>query len=192
MKSAARGIEKNYQHYYNAMRSKIREIAGIEIKYRPVSPRKAREERKRTHISEHEQDILNLTFKRGGKLCVKQTKLAELLDAPLRSIKAAIKNLTKATGVIIKTIQRGRRSVTIILLQKLENKSVHTRTHSSTAPGGGAADLQNGDSAPTANLLLKPDIQLFARSGGYFPEQFYRGIVSPALQPCYGGLPGSE
>ena len=32
VKSADKGLKKDYQHYYNAMRMKIRQITGLEIK----------------------------------------------------------------------------------------------------------------------------------------------------------------
>ena len=130
--SAVKGLAKDYQHYYNAMRSKIRDITGIEIKYRPITPAKARNERKRSHIDEYKQDILNLLQKRGGRMIFTQSSLAKQLNAPLRSIKLALKELEKSGSIFKDAIRRGKKSFTIIiskLIQNCKNLMVHSRIH---------------------------------------------------------------
>lgn len=136
VKSAAKGLAKNFQHYYNAMRLKIREITGIDIKYRPITAPKIREERKRSHIHEYKHDILNLLDKRGGKMLVTQGSLAKQLNAPLRSIKLALAELEKS-GIIFKnTVARGRKSFTIIIAKIYQNCK-KLMVHSGIHYGGG-------------------------------------------------------
>lgn len=130
--SAARGIAKNYRHYFNAFRCRVKRITGLEIKYQPISPAKPRNERKRTHMKEHEQDILNLMRKRGGRLLITQAQLAELLNAPLRSIKLALSKLEESGFIFKHAIQRGRKSFTVIVSridQECKKQMVHSRTH---------------------------------------------------------------
>lgn len=64
--SAAKGLAKDFNHYYNAMRYKIKNITGLVIKYRPVNATKPRKERKRSHINEWKEDLIALLQKRGG------------------------------------------------------------------------------------------------------------------------------
>lgn len=103
-------MAKNYLHYYNAMRQKAREITNINIKYRPITPAKPRGERKRSHIHEYQQDILNLLQKRGGKMPITQSMLAKMLNAPLRSIKLALRELEKSGSIFRDAVIRGKKS----------------------------------------------------------------------------------
>lgn len=130
--SAARGLNKDYQHYYNAMRCKIREITGLEIKYRPITARKNRGERQRSHIEEYKQDILNLLKKRGGRMLITQSSLAKALNAPIRSIKLALAQLEKSGNIFRDAVIRGRKSFTIInskITHKCKKQMVHSHIH---------------------------------------------------------------
>ena len=132
IKSAAKGLQKNFQHYYNAMRCRVRNITGIEIKYRPITPAKPREERKRSHLEEWKQDILSLLQKRGDRILVTQSRLAKTLGAPLRSIKLALEQLEKEGLIYRDSVARGRKSFTIIISKLThiwKKQMVHTGTH---------------------------------------------------------------
>lgn len=155
VRSAARGLGKNYTHYYNAMRSKIREITGISVKYRPLTAKKPREERKRAHITEREQDIVTLIQARGGKMMITQSKLAKMLNAPARSVKAALSALARSKSIVKIIIARGRRSVTVLIVkisQRWKKQMVHTRTHyrGGAACGGWASPPRHGGSDRSA------------------------------------------
>lgn len=134
--SAAKGLSKDFNHYYNAMRFKIRQITSIEIKYRPITPSKSRKERKRSHIAEHKQDILNLLQKRGGRMMITMSRLAKILNAPLRSIKLALAKLEKNGSIFRDAIIRGKKSFTIIISkldQKCQKLIVHIGIHYGSA-----------------------------------------------------------
>lgn len=135
VKSAARGLAKDFNHYYNAMRCRVKNITGIEIKYRPITTAKAREERKRSHISEWRHDIIALLHKRGGKLVITQKRLASILGAPLRSVKLVLKQL-EAEGLIYRdSVVGGKKSFTVIIAKiyhKCKKLIVHTGTHYGT------------------------------------------------------------
>ena len=140
VRSAARGLEKNHTHYYNAMRSKIREITGIGVKYRPLTAKKPQEERKRSHITEREQDIVTLIQARGGKMMITQSKLAKMLNAPRRSVKAALAALARSKAIVKIIVARGRRSLTVLIAkiyQEWKKQMVHTRIHVRAAACGG-------------------------------------------------------
>ncbi len=130
--SAAKGLQKNRLHYHNAMRFKIRNLTGTEIKYRPVTPPKPRQQRKRSHIKEWKQDILSLLQKRGDRILITQSRLAETLGAPLRSIKLALAQLEKEGKIFLDAVMRGRKSFTIIISKithKCKKQMVHSGTH---------------------------------------------------------------
>ena len=132
VRSAEKGLKRNQQHYFNAARKRIWEITGEKIKYRHITPPKPRDERKRSHISEWEGDILELISGKGGKICANQTRLAKKLGAGRRSICMALKNLEKEGKIKVTTIKKGRKSVSIItLIIPIEGieRSVHTGTH---------------------------------------------------------------
>jgi len=138
--SAMKGLNKDYQHYYNAMRCKVKNITGIEIKYRPITTVKAREERKRSHISEWRHDIIALLHKRGGKLVITQKQLASILGAPLRSVKLLLNQL-EVEGLIYRdSVVRGRKSFTVIIAKICHNCKklmVHTGIHYGTGRSKG-------------------------------------------------------
>ena len=129
--SACKGLIKDTRHYYNAMRYKVKMITGEQIKYTTITPPKKREDRKRSHIREWIEDIKKLVKKRGGVLALKQTQLAQLLNAPMRSIRAAIKELKNSGELFIFVKKQGPKSITIIISnEKHLNKNRHTRIHS--------------------------------------------------------------
>lgn len=107
MASAEKGLKKNQQHYFNAARKRIYEISDEKIKYRHITLPKPRRERKRNHISEWEADILEFGRKKGGKICVNQTRLAGELGASRRSICLALKNLEREGKIKTSVIRKG-------------------------------------------------------------------------------------
>ena len=114
------------------MRMKIRQITGLEIKCRPITPAKPRQKRKRSHIKEWKQDILFLLQKRGDRILTSQSKLAKMLRAPLRSIKLVLSQLEKEGKVFLDAVMRGRKSFTIIISKithKCKKQMVHSGIH---------------------------------------------------------------
>lgn len=168
LKSAAKGIEKDYRHYYNAMRCKIRNITGEEIKYRPITLAIPREKRKRSHLTEWKQDLILLLQKRGGRMLITQKRLASMLGAPLRSLKMALYQL-EAEGLIYRdSVARGKKSFTIIIA-KIPNKckklTVHTGTHVGIEKNsgiGGIDGIERSDRRDLEfnNLLMRSNLQL--------------------------------
>ncbi len=140
------------------MRAKIRDITGIEIKYRPIIQPKAREDRQRSHIEEYKQDILSFLQKRGGRMLVTQSSLAKALNAPLRSIKLALRELEKSGSIFRDAVLRGKKSFTIIIAKIYQNCKklmVHTRIHYGTAISGGESNASASVSdGPEYCLLL--------------------------------------
>lgn len=114
--SAAKGLNKDYQHYYNAMRFKIREITGLEIKYRPITQPKAREERKRSHAEEWKQDLITHIEKRGGRMLTSLRRLAKELKIPLSSLKEVLAQLEKEGIIYRDAVGSGRKSFTVLML----------------------------------------------------------------------------
>ncbi len=127
--SAARGLSGEYWKYINAMKKVVRTITGKKVNLIPFNGARDRSKRKRSHIYEWMQDILDLIEIRGGVLCITQKKLAEMLNAPLRSVKEALKSLNKTGKVSVQAIKRGRKSITVLILKAgctQKNFMVHT------------------------------------------------------------------
>lgn len=133
--SAAKGLAKDFNHYYNAMRFKVKNITGHEIKYRPVTPTKPREERKRSHMDEWKKDLIVLLQKRGGRFLGTQKQLAQELGAPLSTLKKVLNMLEDEDIIFRDSVERGKKSFTVLILQvnQVENLMVYTGIHYSTA-----------------------------------------------------------
>jgi len=151
--SAAKGLNKDFQHYCNAMRFKIRNITGIEIKYRPITPAKGREERKRSHSDEWKQDLIKHLQERGGRKLTTLRRLARELEMPLRSLKDVLAEL-EDEGIIFKdAVGTGRKSFTVLILSSnnlhsCKKQMGQTGTHYGTAVSrdeGNASFLQLHD-----------------------------------------------
>ncbi len=156
LNSASRGLQKNYQHYYNAMRFRIKNITGITVKYRPLTPARPRNERKRSHLHERKQDLILHLQKRGKKKMTTLRRFAEKLNMPFSSLKVVLNELEKEKVIYRDSVKRGRKSFTILILRNA-NKSAflmgHIGTHYRCAPGqvNAGINLDSGQ-VPTSRL----------------------------------------
>lgn len=89
-------------------------LSGIEFSYKVFSVAKPRQERKRSHISEWAEDILDFLADNQGIWCGSQKELAKLLSAPLRSIKEALKWLVQDVKISLRVEGSGRGAKTVI------------------------------------------------------------------------------
>jgi hypothetical protein len=136
-------IKSAYSGKYRGPSSEwIKKLSGIQFEYKIISQKIPRNERKRVHISEWEQDILAFLDTQGGSWCGSQSQLATALEAPLRSVKQALKHLVSKTKISLQVKGKGRSAKTYISLivpSKVvkifkrdtiaASRTVHTRIH---------------------------------------------------------------
>lgn len=116
VKSAAKGLQKDFLHYYNAMRKKIFIMTNIEIKYRPITPAKPRKERKRSHMDERKQDLIAHLQKWGGRKLTTLRRLAKELGMPLKTLKDVLAQLEDKGVIFRAAVGIGRRGFTVLIL----------------------------------------------------------------------------
>jgi hypothetical protein len=134
LNSASKGLAKDFNHYCNAMRFRIKNITGITVKYRPLTPARPRCKRKRSHLHEWKTDLMLHLQKQGGKMLTTQSRLAQKLGMPIRSLKKVLALLEEEGTIFRDSVERGRKSFTIIILNqqsamKSASVMVHTGTH---------------------------------------------------------------
>ncbi len=144
VKSAAKGLKKDYTHYYNAMRFKIKNITGITVKYRPLTAPKSREERKRSHIKEWKQDLIAHLQECHGRKLTTLRRLAKELNMPYSTLKVVLNKLENEGTIYRDSVQRGRKSFTILILQSASTSAFvmgHTGIHYGGQKPSGPVEL---------------------------------------------------
>lgn len=134
--SAARGLLKDFRHYFNAMRKKIKDITGLSVKYHPLTAPKNREDRKRSHLGEWKADLIAFLQKRGGQMMTRQRQLARNLGMPYSTLKVVLNELEKEGVIYRDSVQRGPKSFTLLILRDT-NKSAFLMGHTGTHYGTG-------------------------------------------------------
>lgn len=153
IKQLKKAVKSAYNGRFNGPSSRyIEALSGMRFKYRPITPAKARRDRKRHHLSEIRDDILNYLYKSGGYVFGQsQEDIAKYLGVPLRSFKIALeylrakgkvfaikkgagracKTLYALPGIIVSIVKdRVAKGVPIInFAQFIKNLIVHTDIH---------------------------------------------------------------
>jgi hypothetical protein len=109
--------------YAFAMAGKVKKLTGISLGIY-ITKAKPREERKRSHSSEWESDILIYLKKNGGQWEGSQRQLAQELNVPWQSFLTAISNLIAAGEISKNVVGRGRGAITEITMSQLEVEQV--------------------------------------------------------------------
>lgn len=110
-------IKSAYSGKYRGPSAKwITTLSGIDFEYKIISQKIPRNERKRVHIEEWEQDILAFLDGQDGSWFGSQSELATALNAPLRSVKQALKYLVSKTKISLQVEGKGRSAKTYINL----------------------------------------------------------------------------
>ncbi len=131
-KELLKTVKSAYKKDYAIPVSKIKEITGMKLpqSFFWYKHKKDRKDRERNHYEEWIADIVNFLRNNNYKWEGSQRELAELINAPIRSLKEALKRLREGkikSNINIKVEGKGRGAKTI--LELVIPKAIHINKH---------------------------------------------------------------